>query len=1068
MSGRVLTVVPDSERVEAWLTARSRQEAFVDARAVCTLAQLVERCEPARWAGLAPAPPLLSLLAVAALAPEHLAPTFGAAAREPDFAAQTLELLAHLRAQGASPRQLRQAALEVEAPLAARTTALAALWEGLDAALARRGLVDPGELTALAARRLRAEGLPPSLRGWRGLRVQGVTDLFPARLDFLEALAGACHAAGAALEVRWPSSGEPAADLFVLDAVRQMEARWQALDVEVAPEEPAGPLGWAGAAAFAEAPEAAPAPGLEGFTAATPREEARQVAARVKGLVSAGLPPERIAVALRDLAGDTEAFLEALGDLGVPVRARLGVPLLATPPGRLALAVLDLAEEEVPAEALASVLESGLVDCLAPGAASPRGAFLAAGVRSERWGASPERGAYSVRLQALAGRTRAASARAGLESLGASVEQVLRALRGLTPEAPALEQLEAWWEVLSRLGLFRRLATRPEPALDPALGWGDALDRARARDQAAGEALLELLGGLKEALVATGLARRTMTRAAFARLVRVAGAQVNLLAKGPRAGAVWLLDARELPGREFDALFLGGLVDGRFPGRAAPLPLLAEEERLALNQASRAQLFRLGVVDGGARLPARVAEDRLLFALALGAAPAVTLSRARADAAGRELLPSPFLDGLERAVSGFRLAPLAREPVPRLAEVWSESDLRARLALEALCPPATRQARGEGLADAALSELGDAPWLRHARELAAAEVERLRYFSDPAQPAGPHSGQLPAALLGALAPRLAFDARRPASASVLRDYGGCAFLGLGKHLLGLESLRAAGEEADERTQGSFLHEVLAEVVPELHRRGWLGAAPAHEAEVQRLVEEVVTAVAARVESSEATGHPALWSLGQDRLVREVVRVVGDASLARPFPGLEVEGVELAFGDGQSQLPALASVTLPAALPGEVEVALKGSIDRLDAAPGRVGVLDYKRGKGGGSKARAALLVSDFQLPLYLHAVRSAFPGAGLEAAWVLVGGREVRTLAALLEQHATTLEELLATDAPTRQALAGRPQANLANAVHGLLGRLRGGDFGPRPLDCGFCEWKRVCRLTTRRLTEGS
>ena len=44
-----------------------------------------------------------------------------------------------------------------------------------------------------------------------------------------------------------------------------------------------------------------------------------QLAARVKALVVAGTPPERIAIAFRDLADDTEALLEALEGLPRPV-----------------------------------------------------------------------------------------------------------------------------------------------------------------------------------------------------------------------------------------------------------------------------------------------------------------------------------------------------------------------------------------------------------------------------------------------------------------------------------------------------------------------------------------------------------------------------------------------------------------------------------------------------------------------------------------------------------------------------------------------------------------------------
>jgi PD-(D/E)XK nuclease superfamily len=61
------------------------------------------------------------------------------------------------------------------------------------------------------------------------------------------------------------------------------------------------------------------------------------------------------------------------------------------------------------------------------------------------------------------------------------------------------------------------------------------------------------------------------------------------------------------------------------------------------------------------------------------------------------------------------------------------------------------------------------------------------------------------------------------------------------------------------------------------------------------------------------------------------------------------------------------------------------------------------------------------------------------------------------------LERLLASSATARNAL--EEHENLGNALHGLLRRLRSGQLGPRPLDCKWCDYQRVCRLSDRRLT---
>ncbi len=62
-------------------------------------------------------------------------------------------------------------------------------------------------------------------------------------------------------------------------------------------------------------------------SASTPAAELFELARRARRLVDAGTPPEAIAVVLRDLAQDAEALVDAFDAVGLPARARLGVPL---------------------------------------------------------------------------------------------------------------------------------------------------------------------------------------------------------------------------------------------------------------------------------------------------------------------------------------------------------------------------------------------------------------------------------------------------------------------------------------------------------------------------------------------------------------------------------------------------------------------------------------------------------------------------------------------------------------------------------------------------------------------
>lgn len=1046
---RRLVVVPDSDRVEQWLLDAALRADFVDLREVCTFTQLVDRCEAPRWAGRTPAEPLLVRCLLAAEAPALAAPAFGPAARTADFAAQVQDLLGHLRGQAGTWLTLAQAAAQAPAAVRGRAEALAQLWRRLDARLDELGLVERGDLLRLAAARLEADGLPPALAGCAALELRHVHDVSPARLHFLEALARACHRAGVRFAWHWPSGGSAAVDAFVVNAVREVEARWQGLDAELFPAVPDAPLAWVAREAFADDAAPRPAPELFALVAPTRREEARELARRVKRLTDAGVPPESLAVAFRDAGDDVEALLEALADLSVPARARLGVPLAASPVGRLALSLLWLADDDFPAQAVAAVLESRLTRALPPEAAEPRRAFLEAGVQDDALGAEGARGAYAVRLDALAARSPEEARR--VRALAQGVERLLGWCRAIPAEGPAGALLEAWWSALGHLGLaeaVRRLEPRGAEGL-----LALEVDRALAREQAAVEALQGLLTALRRALETSGLAARRVARRDFFALVRRAAADVNLVARGPKAGAVWLLDARELPGRRFAHVFLGGLTDGRFPGRPPPLPLLSEEERTALNRLARWPLFRTAVGDDAARVPARLAEDRLLLHLALCSGAAVTLSRARVDEAGRELLPSPFLAALARAVEGFAPEVLARAAAPTLEAAQTEGELRVRAALEALSPPATRQSAPDRRGPALAAALGGEGWYQAAAAHAAAEAERLRFFGDEAQAAGPFSGLVTGAVLEALQPRFTFDAAHPVSAAELGTWGGCAFRGLAARVLGLEPPEPAGEEPSERTRGTFWHGALQRVVPRLEAAGLLGQdGPAQRAAVEAAVQEAAAAVAA----TEPVGHPAVWALGQRRAAGLVGRVVtGPAAL--PVEGARPAHAEVEFGTERAP-EALREVVVPAALPGETPVWVRGAIDRVDLGPGVAAVVDYK-GKVP-VKVKERLLVSEFQMPLYLRAVQglSAAPARGL---WL--GVRD----AAVKELTEAAPAQLLAVDAPTREALAEAETPNLANAVHALLAQLRAGDFGARPVECTFCDFRGVCRISQRRLDDG-
>jgi hypothetical protein len=99
-------------------------------------------------------------------------------------------------------------------------------------------------------------------------------------------------------------------------------------------------------------------------------------------------------------------------------------------------------------------------------------------------------------------------------------------------------------------------------------------------------------------------------------------------------------------------------------------------------------------------------------------------------------------------------------------------------------------------------------------------------------------------------------------------------------------------------------------------------------------------------------------------------------------------------------------------------------------------------------------------------MRQHRPRAALTGAWVGIKRPKALRLEEVLHERGGDVTALLASDAADRRRLAEEDRPNLPNAVHGLLGRLRAGDFGARATSCRSCELKAVCRISARKLPE--
>jgi ATP-dependent helicase/DNAse subunit B len=215
--------------------------------------------------------------------------------------------------------------------------------------------------------------------------------------------------------------------------------------------------------------------------------------------------------------------------------------------------------------------------------------------------------------------------------------------------------------------------------------------------------------------------------------------------------------------------------------------------------------------------------------------------------------------------------------------------------------------------------------------------------------------------------------------------------------------------------------------------------PGDRALARAAVEEVLT----RFEQEGRVGDPAVWAARREAILARVERFV--AAEARQVDGLAPALLEHRFG-GSSGRP-------PLAFEWEGErVLLQGRIDRVDASPGRLLVIDYK--SSGDARRHAAQLappalgVTSFQPPVYLLAAARELPGRSSHAATYLLLRRPERLAP-------------VALDPADLRAGAGEgdPGRPLAAAVAGIVGRIRSGDFPIVSADCRGCPFGAVCRF---------
>lgn len=561
-----------------------------------------------------------------------------------------------------------------------------------------------------------------------------------------------------------------------------------------------------------------------------------------------------------------------------------------------------------------------------------------------------------------------------------------REVRGVRPEGP-----EAW------TAFDARAAQLDWPSEDTREGYADRLGAALTalglpRDGLAPHdvAVLHLLrrgvaDACRPAAQRVGLGTFLADVDDLASLLRVRAAPV-----GPADAAepVDFVDLQALGGARVPHLFVLGAYEGALPAPVRDDPVI--------DFADRRLLVGAGVdLDDAA---GRARREEAAFAGALRAADvSLTLTVPRRASDG-PLLPSPYLARL-----GFEGG--APRPAPARSPASVEEFRRAHL-------------------QAAPERGGHDPVLRAAHR--AWQVELAR------------EGPGPAAAHDGVTGRPRDPERTGFSATRIVDLGRCPFRWFARYVLGAEAPEEAEEAITPRLRGRLWHRALeragALALARLRERGEVQADGAPSAEAgdlgARLREEVEAHLPRAYRAAEAEARvpdtPAWRRLrgGEIRALQRLVR--GDAFLR------------------QGYLPVAFEASFEGRWRG---LSVAGVVDRIDAGPEGLELIDYKSGAGRpmGAKDASGWGNVDVQLPLYLES-----------AAQVLYPDRPLRGARYVSVRAADTV----ASTEP------GAREEALDELAARLRGHLRAGSY---PVDpdrrkqaCRSCDLAAVCRVGPR------
>ena len=532
-------------------------------------------------------------------------------------------------------------------------------------------------------------------------------------------------------------------------------------------------------------------------------------------------------------------------------------------------------------------------------------------------------------------------------------------------------------------------------------------------------------------------------------------------------GGLRILEATDVRGLRFRALFIAGLVEGGFPLSASRDWIYPHEER--------ERLKRYGLALEDISPDTLLKEEHYFYQAACRATERLYLTRPLILEGDTESVASYYIEELRRAILPKEIA---KEPVVRadfdgrylvtassareLTVGLVRQDQRHRQALDksGLFPhPQVSSfitiARNDGLfSESALTRI---------------DIERHRASTS----FGPYDGQITSPELLTLL-RKKFGPESIYSASGLSTFGNCPYRFFAQRVLKLEPRGEAALDLQALDTGKLLHDILRRFF-EKHRGERL--LPEHRTQLTKELLEIADEVFDQHQRVVPPLNKQIWRL--DRELRKIILeqvLIFEIDIQEKSMDMSVTPArfELAFGGTKSAARDPDSTDDPLRLirsdfVGEESVLISGQIDRVDiAADGTIVAYDYKLSRG--ANREDILSGRNLQIPIYLEALEQLFfpehPIAG-GGYYTLRGGTSRRNTG-MYKRDFNDYLRLQAKNSIFSESEWQQFRAQVTARIWNFIDRMRGGSFIVDPSQghttCKFCDYSAMCRYEKYRI----